>query len=134
MIKFECCHCAQHIEAPDEFLNALIDCPGCARKVKVQPMKEPETSFAPDAPARVPAPNFMGTESEKCQRHAFWLEVSAALVGIVGGIVGFKALGAKLAGDDPGIGFWIAGCLIGAAFWFYLIAQLVHIRALLAKK
>jgi DNA-directed RNA polymerase subunit RPC12/RpoP len=42
MIRFQCCHCDQPIEAPEETLHMEIDCPGCLKKVKVLPMVEPK--------------------------------------------------------------------------------------------
>jgi hypothetical protein len=47
-IKFECPDCAQHITAPEEMLNMEVDCPSCARKVKVRRSAQP--------PPRTPEP------------------------------------------------------------------------------
>lgn len=35
-IKFECCHCAQPLEAPVEMRGMVIECPGCGKKVTVK--------------------------------------------------------------------------------------------------
>jgi DNA-directed RNA polymerase subunit RPC12/RpoP len=29
IVKFECSHCSQHLEAPDEMSGESVDCPSC---------------------------------------------------------------------------------------------------------
>jgi hypothetical protein len=62
------------------------------------------------------------------------LTILAGVFILAGLIVGFVSLISTSSGGDAGNGFWIAASLIGAAFCVYVAAQIVHIRALLAKK
>lgn len=79
-IRFDCPHCQQSIEAPDELANQLIDCPTCAQAIEVPvgpPAPEVEPAPIPPAPltptpidAPAPAPGhgifyyfFWGTAS-----------------------------------------------------------------------
>jgi len=73
-------------------------------------------------------------QEERIARSASGLMVIAALFAGAGFLVGLISLLAVVAAEDAGNGFWIAAALIGVAFWICLLAQIVHIRALLAKK
>ena len=58
----------------------------------------------------------------------------AGFFAVAGFIVGLVAIVSMKSGEDATGSFILAGSLIGVALWFYLIAQIVHIRALLARK
>jgi len=70
-----------------------------------------------------------GFRSSKIKSRAENLSGLATLFLIVGGIVGIISLVVVSSGDSALTGFCISGALIGSAFWFYLIAQIIHIRA-----
>lgn len=129
MIKFECCYCDQPIEAPDEMLGTQIDCPGCLKKVKVQPMNErTEATIAPNSQAA-------RSEAEKIRSSANAWSIMAGIFAFGGCVVGVSSFCfLSDEGQRAVIGLICASGLFGLALWFFLIAQLVHIRALLAEK
>ena len=52
--KFKCPHCQQSLEAPDEMLGTVIDCPSCKGRIQLpipQPQSRPK---APPPSAPVP--------------------------------------------------------------------------------
>lgn len=129
MIKFQCCHCDQPIEAPEELLHTEIDCPGCLKKVKVLPMQQPTE------PADRPSVQITElSESEQIRRTASVLSGIATFLSALGAGFALFAISKSVSGEDASLGFICAGSLIGSALWFYLISQIVHIRALLAKR
>jgi len=73
-------------------------------------------------------------EAQKIRRNASTLAAVAGFFAVAAFIVGLAAIVSMKSGDDATGSFILAGSLIGLALWFYLIAQIVHIRALLAKK
>jgi DNA-directed RNA polymerase subunit RPC12/RpoP len=49
MIKFQCTHCSQPIEAPDEMIGMEIECPGCGKTVRVAAVQTGAPSPPPSA-------------------------------------------------------------------------------------
>jgi hypothetical protein len=49
-IHFECPKCGQPLDAPDELVNELIDCPGCKETINVPPYSWPITPPKPPEP------------------------------------------------------------------------------------
>jgi len=48
--KFNCPHCKQSLEAPEEMLGLSIDCPGCNGKIEI-PVPEPKIKSPPIPPS-----------------------------------------------------------------------------------
>ena len=96
---------------------------------------EPKASFNAAAPAREPEPEPARdlSEAKKIRISALGLEIGAGLFALAAFLVAFQALYTMVAGEDAGSGFIIAGGLLCVAGWLYHVAQIVHIRALLAK-
>jgi hypothetical protein len=44
-IKFQCPHCAQSLEAPDDMIEQIITCPACNKEITIP---EPELRQTPD--------------------------------------------------------------------------------------
>lgn len=101
------------------------------QKVETSPGESP-ASFAADAPARAPAPD--AAEAGNIRRIADGLTVLSILFTVAGGVAAVVGLYKAIAGDDISLAFICAGSLIGVAFWLFLLAQIIHVRSLLAKK
>jgi len=117
MIKFECRHCSQPIEAPDEMSGMEVDCPGCARKVVVREKKNSGVMAL-----------IHRSRAENIRRNANILSAIAGLLAILGMLDVILSIIAIKSGE-AGWSLLSVGALFGAALWFYLIAQVVHIRA-----
>ncbi|MGA9451773.1 MAG: hypothetical protein WBW41_10595 [Verrucomicrobiia bacterium] len=121
-------------------VEGLFRCTGCGEWFAPSRQALPESphgsdvaaSFAVAAPAREPERD--SSEADKIRTTAVSLQIVAGLFALAAFIVAFVAVFNAVSSEDAGDGFIIAGALLGAAVWFYLIAQIVHIRALLAKK
>jgi DNA-directed RNA polymerase subunit RPC12/RpoP len=120
-IEFSCPHCSHIIETSDELLGTEVDCPGCGKKVLLFyehakiPQPEPEPLLPPLA------------RQQKIRRQAVVLEGIAALF-VMGGLFLIILFFLSPEMGIPNLS-WISGALLGAALWFYLLAQIVHIRA-----
>jgi hypothetical protein len=125
MIKFNCPYCKQIIEAPDETVNEnQIVCPHCQRPFN------PQIFFAPKtfpAAASLPSVEDIEFRAKLFSRLALLFLIPGMIAAIVGMLSAFQVLFVP--------GAWVfAGYCLGAATWFYLIAQIIHIRALLARR
>lgn len=108
-VRIECPNCQSVISNP-EVVGEMVRCSSCEKWFKL--------NVAPPASA-----------SEKIRRNASMFAAIAGFMAIIGLIVGILSIIAVKSGDASATGFIIAAALIGAALWFYLIAQVVHIRA-----
>ena len=123
-IKFECCHCGQHIEAPEELDGSETPCPGCGKNVKVRKLVVEVTTSKPTTPRRPKS------ERIKDSAASFVTLSIMALIGAGGSLV-FGCL--YLMSNETGTTLFIlAGGLVAFAFWMQLLAQLYYIRAELA--
>lgn len=120
-------------------VEGLYRCTGCAewfnpsiRAIAENPQAESRASFAADAPAREPARDL--SESKKLRSLANGLTGLSGFFAVLGLVAGLVGLSGSLSGSGGLVGYICAGGLIGVALWFFLIAQIVHVRALLAKK
>jgi len=120
---FRCASCGEWFPPPSQPLPKI-------------PPAEPMASFNAAAPAREPEPEPARdpSESEKIRSTAVSLQIVAGLFALAAFIVAFVAVFNAVSGQDAGDGFIICGALLGVALWIYLVSQIVHIRALLAKK
>jgi hypothetical protein len=110
-----------------------LQCPKCGtgfvpdqvNKVGEIPELVPENQFTP-------GPQKLSSESERLAEKGQAWEYMAAFFSVVG----LGALAVLIYGGTdssrPAL-YVFAGC-VSAAIWIYLIAQLIHIRALLSKK
>jgi DNA-directed RNA polymerase subunit RPC12/RpoP len=126
-VKFECLHCSQSIESPDEFVGSIIDCPSCGKKVKVTkklniPLaamtlpKETEANDSDYERIRDTADTFA--------RMGVWFVIGAILLG------GFCIA----AGSGWARALCVSGAAAGLGAWCYLLAQVIYIRAALEKR
>ncbi len=129
-IKIECANCGQHIEAPDELAGQEIECPGCSQLVPVR-----RKLAVP--PARA-AERIEGREAAERRKDFFAareLEISAGRWGkfsqIAMGLAILLLIVGFLMSDRLSA---VAGGLLVASFFFGLMAELGHIRALLLRQ
>lgn len=124
MIKFNCPSCKQIIEAPDEIVQeASATCPTCQHQFNPQ-------IFAPKTtPIANALPDVDGIEfrAKVFSRLALLFLVPGLIAVAIGILSAVQILYLS--------GAWVfAGSCFGAATWLYLIAQIIHIRAQLAKR
>jgi hypothetical protein len=140
MIKFTCPGCGQIIEAPDEIINEeQVTCPTCSQEFKPalpsapKQIDPPAPKSQPRNPPAVATPN--PSEGIATMAGVFtFLSILCLMGGVAGVFVGFSS-GTGSAGDnDALIGWIVAGAGFGFATWLFLLAQIIHIRALLARK
>ena len=121
-IKIECPHCQQPMEMPEADAFQGVNCPSCYKffRMVIPPATAtPAEEFAirlkkEATKLRTAADNFRG------------LALASSVIGIL--ILGICAI--ETFNDSTSFLGWLAGgALIGMAFWFYLIAQIIHIRA-----
>jgi len=73
--------------------------------------------------------------SEKIQRQAESFTAAACLcvvIGVVALLIGMVSQVGE--GTGGGLSWLVMGAAFGLALWLYLVAQIIHIRALLAKR
>jgi hypothetical protein len=123
-VRFECPKCQQPIETDEVTARNGVRCPGCG------------TGFVPEgfrhvaaAPAAaVPAGRRLAIQAAALGNVAFLL----ASVGLIALMFCLLALNDHPQ-QMPLLTIVLSAGFFGAAFWVYLVAQLVHIRALLTK-
>ena len=137
-MKLVCPNCSCVNENP-ALVEGLYRCAGCGewfnpsvQALAETPQVESPASFAADAPARVPSSDL--SESEKISRMASGLTLLSILFALAGLIAGLVGLSKSISGESGTLGYVCAAGLIAVALCFFLIAQIVHIRALLAKE
>jgi hypothetical protein len=129
IFTFKCSYCSHLIEAPDEMLGQQIVCSCCGREQTVRAMVVP--------PVR--AARSQTSDAEKITQLARGF-VMWTMILILIGCLGTLVLLWLLTGADYGIpnlaiiGVLFCGSCFGLAFWLYLVGQIIHIRALLAKR
>ena len=116
-IHFDCPKCKRPLTGDKALLGEMIHCPDC---------NEP---FIPTP--RKPAPP---SRAEKIHYQADGFTAFAAVFFVIGLFIGVASLAQAISGEEgAGKLFIVAASLIGASLWFYLIAQIIHIRANLEK-
>ena len=74
------------------------------------------------------------SETDKIRSLAVWFTVAAVLLAIVGALILIFSVLSGIAAIEWNVGgFILAGSLMAAAFWLFLLAQVIHIRANTAK-
>ena len=136
-IQFDCPGCGQTIEMAEEAQFERVKCPTCQHEFfpdKTRPVRPMPTAPAAPSP-NIPLPKrpelvtieetFARTEAEKIHKKADFFTVMSVLFL-------FGSLGSALYsiyGHGAGSGVIVVASLLGVSLWFYLIAQIVHIRA-----
>ena len=140
MIKFECA-CGQVIEAPDELLGELVDCPACRNKFlpeKFLPLPPAKAPTAKPTPAlnkiydhTLPTMPYSDALESRLQVRRQKIKDQANTfcgLAILLVFVGVLAAVAAVIGNAAGATLVCAGSF-GTALWLYLVGQIIHIRA-----
>jgi len=135
-IHFDCPNCKRPMSGDKTLLGEMINCPDCSEPFFPVPRKEvfPPEPEKTKASQSQPSPSILRkpdiTRAEKIRSQADRFAVLAALFCGIGLLIILAAVVQSLSGgSDTGIWFLVSASLIGAAFWLYLIAQIIHIRA-----
>jgi hypothetical protein len=154
MIKFKCPTCGQDIEAHDEvLLDDHVDCPNCRHPFNPENIQHLGSSSRSTVPTTAsngqsPAAAFKNHLQPKSELHKLkdqqvdgierqaglftTASIILAIVGIIGLFLGILAL---VTANSSSMPYWLfSGAFFGLALWIYLIAQVIRIRALLARK
>ena len=133
LIRFECPRCKEPMKADWERPASgdatlpVIDCPVCklnfepAGWVEIPPLAPPPPTVAPPSPEKL-----LLEERAHIRSVAQFFYLLTAICILIGGAVlisGVTSNPISLAAVVTG------GSFLSAAIWFYLIAQIVHIRA-----
>ena len=127
-VKFDCPSCGQPIETAEVEARRGLNCPSCYK------------FFTPKIPASAPEPNAIpdveAKHLAKLKNRREQIRTSAELCSLFAKITFFLGLASLVISlfvvfgeGNPTIGFILGASLIGTAFWLYLIAQIIHIRA-----
>jgi DNA-directed RNA polymerase subunit RPC12/RpoP len=124
---YECPKCRRTFFGKMALPNESVSCPNCGA-----------TFPPPPRPVLAPQNDLMAAlvrreltkGREKIRNQADWFTVAAALFCVIGLLIGLASLAQAISGEE-GAGRWfiVAASLIGSSLWFYLIAQIIHIRA-----
>jgi len=139
-IEFDCPQCKRPMTGDKALLGEMINCPDCNEPFVPIPRKP-----APPAPEVVSAFASLNaaqmanldsqrardttSRADKIHSQANFFTAVALLFCCIGLLVAFCSAYASISGDGAGDGFLVAGSIMGASLWFYLVAQIVHIRA-----
>ena len=122
-------------------LQEFVNCPNCAASFPPAPARAPAkpgdwtVEVVPGATAPSPAlaaealSRAVEQRAEKIRHQAEFFTTVAILFSGVGVLVAFGSAGYSISIGGAGNGFIVAASLIGLSLWFYLIAQIIHIRA-----
>jgi hypothetical protein len=132
ILKLNCPACSQSIEAPDEIMNEeSVTCPTCANEFR--PKLPPTVKRSPSylGPKAAPHP----AERIETVAGLFTLfSIISAFVGLMGFFIGMASAFGAQTGADGLIGWEVTGAGFGSAISLFVVAQIIHIRALLARK
>ena len=134
MITLICPACDQHLEATDdELAQEQITCPTCQRQWPPSRAKQIRQADPAKAPA-VPATAAPG-ESDRIEDLAHICTGLSAICAIIGVVSLVIFIGGAIAGGNGGSVSWIiAIASLCFAPFLFLLAQIIYIRALLARK
>jgi len=134
-IHFDCPKCRRPMRGDRALLGEMIACPDCNEPFIPKPRKA--VVLADDAPAipRISGPDEVAARALSA-RQAQKIEANAnafARIAGISAVVGTAAAALGILGQSAGPGYFAAG-FFGLALWLYLIAQIIHIRALMTRK
>jgi len=126
----ECGHLNEHAEVKEGWVR----CSAC-EKWSVAGREENTNILRPPEPvepiiAKRTAEDELLEAQEKIRRKADAWTGWAIFIFVIGLIVAVVDVVGSVGGGECSItGFIVAGAFISTAFWFYLVAQIIHIRA-----
>src|SRR5665213_94741 len=140
-IHFDCPKCKRPMTGDKALLGEMINCPDCNEPFiptprKPAPTPEPKPVPKPESAAQNEISQELARRWEAQRRRqkihyqADRFTGFAGVFFVIGLLIGVASLAQAISGEE-GAGRWfiVAASLIGTAFWLYLIAQIVHIRA-----
>jgi DNA-directed RNA polymerase subunit RPC12/RpoP len=142
--KFTCPRCSQPIIADDVSLGQAISCPDCGQEFIPRPLP-PQPSAADVNAEQLRKLKIQEIENQREKDVvAAKLETKAGsysriagvllLIGIIALIFGFVFI-TQNGGVGAAVDCWsVSGASLGSALPIYLLAQVIHIRALLTRK
>jgi transcription elongation factor Elf1 len=124
-IRLECPKCLHKFKFIDNALShEFITCPSCGGE------------FSPLSPVRqlagrdsVNTLTDLVTRREKIERNAFMLSAIGGFFAVIGLLVGVFSILVMKSGEDATDRFIASAAMIGVGLWFYLVGQVVYIRA-----
>jgi len=133
-IKFECCHCGQSIEAPQEMRGMETECPSCHKRVTVRPMVKTE-SATPESGGVAKRSNALASgvaSSSQVRGTADNFDHFAKILIFIGPLGGLSwLLFHSIDSDNPVWPGYACAAAFSVGIWCYLMAQLIYIRAAL---
>jgi len=133
-IKFACGNCAHPIEATVDMRSAEVACPSCGKRLTVWQTYSPSEfkAFNERKKASQAAPPETSKERENLRGAAdgFMLVSGILMVFAMVAVLWFFFVTDNRSSFIP---LYMAGAAVALALWSFLIAQLIHIRAALAK-
>ena len=136
-IHFDCPKCKRPMSGDKALLGELINCPDCNEPFIPTPRKPAPTPEP--KPAAVPkvkdeAESIFERVEQKKRRNkirarADFFEKLAAVLLVLGVCALVGSILSAVNGNTPATSWIIMAVLFSTAFWLYLTAQLVHIRA-----
>jgi DNA-directed RNA polymerase subunit RPC12/RpoP len=133
----QCSHCGEAFEQNIEGKTSL--CPHCGQETlnysprpKTERLPEPEKESESSKILNDPIRNKIKDLREWANNVAL-VGIACALIGLLAGLITVcMVTGANSEGESSKaavIGFPVMGGFLAAAFWIYMIAQIIHIRA-----
>lgn len=134
LIKCKCQHCDQNIEFEAAAAGRAVNCPGCGMETQLFD-RSAKTIPRLGAQQRLPKPGPTPKQRIKATAKRF---TSAAIASLI--FAGVSCLMAAIVISSPAVesgdvdtavvfSASVVSVFLGAAGWFYLIAQIIHIRA-----
>jgi len=139
-IHFDCPKCKRPMSGDKALLGELINCPDCNEPFiptprKPAPTPEPKPVPKPESAAQNETSQELARRweaqrrSQKTRNRADFFENLSGVFLALGVCAMVGSLLTTLDNSNATVGWLIMAGLFGFAFWLYLIAQLVHIRA-----
>ncbi len=126
-IKFECPNCHRHMTGPAELQKTFVDCPECRQNFKPCPRPDPAV-ISPDAAAKWER-HLVSDRVDKIRRTASVFSAIGVFFVVIGFLFGIGAILAKFAAESGAENFTWFIYSTGIGLGFYVIGQIVHIRA-----
>ena len=140
-IHFDCPKCKRPMAGDKALLGEMINCPDCKEPffpVPRRPAPEPAPQFAPiigpkesSRPAPASTDVQLGLRDRRAkiqsQAEAFGsFAIFCVVIGVISMVIGIRL---SIGQDDADTCWRVMAAAFGLAFWFYFVAQIIHIRA-----